>query len=635
MLEDFFPNGGQRSIPQKIKQVSELHEIDLDRLLQPNLDPEQLMLHTETHNFIKAALVQNMHTVLESSNKSVAAIVPTPEIDDMCAQKAVEINGKIRLLNQGVASAVLFDGTIQVDHISIIHSSSEETAVYYTIAVKNARKNCHFVDIPKSDYSTKAFSLVLRKCPQVTFHSIVINSIALMRDYMATLLGAADNLPVKHVFDFSGWYQTAEGWKYLHGNMPNVISTRKLPATININSDFLNFFQLAQKLLMPGQKAANFIVFLHSHMGYLARIFKEAHFSAHYILFLKGKTNAGKTSLLSELSGSIMYDNPPMARLEDTRSYLEGVISEMQDSLLLVDDAHPSPTLQGEREIKANIEVVVRAYGDSQTRGKRGADRVSLEKIDICGAVWMTGEFLHLAAQSSVLRVLQVELPANGVNKETLSILQQNKYIARQYYAGYIKYLSDNFDKLVQYFSKTLYEKRKLWRESLGTDIGRTTDIAVSLDFIAQTVQGYADYAGQNINNWNNCAQQLIQGFLSQKIIEDKESDPVAVFRNMFRALYDAGEIEIASDKKIFQSNINFIGYSENGQFVVINEIIRKNIKSKSREKGLSDSQPSIQILFEEGIASKDKAIRFSVKRANSTRPTMLYLYINKILDDK
>ncbi|WP_196595142.1 hypothetical protein [Pectinatus frisingensis] len=636
MFEDVLPEGLQSSITKHLETKSPaLYHLDVAALLGQTVDPEQLIEQTSIHQFVDKVLQQGKNStisVFDGSNKKLAAVVSTAKLpDDISGQDAGEIGGKIYLIRQNIPTKVLFEGSIHIAHITIVHSSAVVALKVYSVAVMNARNNSS-VDIPEKDYANKAFAILLKKCPNVVFHSAVNNSNAVMRDYMGKLLSDAENLPVKHKFLFSGWFKIADGWTYLHGNMENVKSDRKLPHIVDVNSSFSTFFKLGCNFLNPGQEAANLMIFLHSHLGYLARVLKEANFPAHYLLFLKGKTNAGKTSLLSELSGSIMYEKPPMARLEDTRSYLEGIIADMQDSLLLVDDAHPSPTLQGEKDIKANIEVVVRAYGDSQTRGKRGFDRVSLEKTDICGAVWMTGEFLHLAAQSSTLRVLQVELRENGVNKETLSILQQNKYIAKNYYSGYIQYLACNFDKLVQCFSSSLSKKRKAWREALGSDIGRTVDIAVSLDFIAGTVCGYADYAGQNITDWYNDADKFIRDFLTEKVVEDQKSDPIIVFKDIIRALYDAGELKIAPDKNTFRNDLSFVGYAENGLFIVINAALEKSIKAKCIEKGISYMQPSLVSLHEAGFIADKKATRFSLNRADNSRPTMLKIYINKIL---
>ncbi|WP_196592154.1 hypothetical protein [Pectinatus frisingensis] len=635
MFEDVLPNGLQSCTTKHLEIKSPECHLDVAALLEQTVDPERLIQQTEIHQFVDKVLQQGRNSTIsvsDGSNKKSAAIISTAELrNNILGQDAAEIGGKIYLIRQNIPIKVLFEGSIHINGITIAHNSAVSTLKSYSVAVMSSRGNS-FVDIPEEDYANKAFAILLKKCPGVVFHSAVNNSNAVMRDYMAKLLSEAENLPIKHKFLFSGWFKASDTWMYLNGSMADVESDRKLPQVVDVNKAFSAFFQLGQNLLTVGQDAANLMIFLHSHLGYLARVLKEANFPAHYLLFLKGKTNAGKTSLLSELSGSIMYTKPPMARLEDTKSYLEGVIAEMQDSLLLVDDAHPSPTLQGERDIKSNIEIVVRAYGDSQTRGKRGFDRVSLDKTDICGAVWMTGEYLHLSAQSSTLRVLQVELPENGVNKDTLSILQQNKSITKNYFAGYIQYLSDNFDTLVQYFSSSLYQKRKIWREALGSDIGRTVDIAVSLDFIAQTVLGYARYAGHDIDVWNDNASQLIRDFLTKKVVEDQKADPIVVFKNAFKALYDAGEIKIAPDKNTFRNNVGFIGYTEDRFFIIINAALEKSIKAKCVEMGISYLQPSLASLYEARLLANKKVVRFSLNRADNSRPTMLKIYINKIL---
>lgn len=530
----------------------------------------------------------------------------------------------------------LFEANIKILACQIIHDADGNITKNYVLAISNSRGISKKLAINAEDYSAKAFSLILKKCPEFVFHSAVKNSSAVMRDHLTKILSdTVAYLPEQHIFKLSGWFNTGDEWRYLHGGMKHVESMRILPNVDDYSTAFSRFFKLSANFLRRGQEKENMLIFLHSHLGYLARLFKEAHFPAQYILFLKGKTNAGKTSLLSEISGEIMYEKRPLARLEDTRSYIEGVIAESQDRLILIDDAHPSPTIQGERDIKANIETVVRAYGDNQTRGKRGVDRTTLEKTEICGAVWLTGEYLHLAAQSSTLRVLEVELQENGVNRDTLNILQKNKNIAKEYYAGYVHYLEKNFKNLVEYFIDNQYEKRQKWREQINTDIARSVDIAVCLDFIGYTISKYAEWSLNDINGWYFVAENFIKEFLTKKVKKDKFSDPLLVFQKTLQALYDAGELKIAENKDVFRNNIEYIGYFENRIMYAINAKLNNSIKEKCKECGIAYLPPTLPALYDAGLVVSGKVSRFSLNRIDNTRPTMVGIFIDKVIVDK
>lgn len=632
MLKDLFSNGLLQLVNREIKYKSVQNDLDMADLLKKELTPESIINESKIRGFMRNHIkpCQNANLSLMTNVQETRVITnannaDTPVIDDTDSIKIVKnFNNKIYYVKNGSVTNIIFDADIIISNKLIIYHRNDEPKTFFEITIRHSSKD-FLVNVPKEDYAEKAFSFIRRKCPSVRFYSNLPDALSLMKDYMNEILSQVESsLPIKYLYKYAGWEKINSKWYYLHGNLDYVESSRCLKFPLNASQAFIDFFQFSGKLLIAPNTDNSTIIFLHAHLGYLARLLTQAHFPPHYLLFLKGKTNTGKTSLLSELGGEIMYNNPPLARLEDTRSYLEGVISEMNDSLLLIDDAHPSPTLQMERTINQNIELIVRAYGDFQTRGKRGIDKKSLDKTALCGANWLTGEYLHLSAQSSSLRVIEIELNANTVNREVLSILQKNRDLAREYFSGYILFLQNNFENLVRYFNDNLSTKRNSWKEILKTDIARTVDIAVTLDFIAYSVYSYAQSVNYNIENWLHDTTKYIQNILSIKIDKDINTDPINVFKNIFKELYDAGTLKIASTKEQFKNNMDYIGFEDEFYFNIINSIIEKNIKDRCREKGIAYLPPTLKQLFEEKIILNEKPSRFSQKRADNTRPTMI-----------
>lgn len=628
MMKKLFPNGLGKTVKTNVTFKTQAN-LDVKKLVQLSFKPDDLIGKSTIHNF--------MTRIVENPSKSLTNTVNTfipPQIsnvetidmsDTLTSKSAQEIDGKIYQCQGKTILSILFDGTIRIINKKILHSLRNDIERYYQISVFN-QKTTKIIDILEQDYAEKAFSTIMKKCPEIRFYSSTTGGNLLMKDFMNELISKTNlqSLPEIHEFKYSGWEYLNGKWVYLHGGLNNVNSNRCLTNFDNPQKSFYDFFRLSKMLLISTFEEKSTIIFLHAHLGYLARLLQEAHFPPHYLLFVKGKTNTGKTSLLSEIGGEIMYDNPPQARLEDTRSYLEGVISEMQDTLFLIDDAHPSPTLQMDREIRQNIELIIRAYGDFQTRGKRGINRVDLEKTSICGAVWLTGEYLNVAAQSSTLRILEIELEENSVNRETLTVLQRNKNIAKSYFSGYVYFLQNNFNELVRYFRDDLYPKRKFWQNKLQTDIARSVDIAVSLEFITYSVFKYGEYTGCSLSDWYNATIFSIEKILQNKLKNDEKSDPIEVFKNTFQELYDSGALKIASSKEQFRLNIDFIGYENGNFFTCINASIEKAINSRCKEKGLAYIPPTLKQLCHNGIILEDKPKRFSQCRSDNARPTMI-----------
>lgn len=622
-LEQLFPDGLQQGIPTKVKQQDYSTCLPMEESLQECVSTISLMEQSQTLAFIKslpaASFIEEITLQPDDDTADVSNIVISIDTE----------NRRLVGMQNGKIFKVLFDGLITLSSIEKVYSSSTEFKKFYNLKLENADGLIETVQIEAKSYYQKAFSKIL-EFPELTFSSTFPNGTSHMKDYLSDLLKNLKSVPVHVTYMFSGWTQIENHWRYLHGNLPDVTTDRCLPVNFDATTAFNAFFPLAQKMLTSAEN--NSAVFLHSHLGYLERIFDLAGFRPHYILFLKGQTNSGKTSLLTELSGSMMYEqNSPLARLEDTRSYLEGIIQEMQDSLLLIDDVHPAKG-QMEKDIKSNLQLIVRAYGDSQTRGKRGFDRKSLEKVKIHGAAWITGEYLQLDGESSLLRVLSIDVGNNGIDKTVLTQLQQNRLMTKQYYAGYIEYLENTFDSWIKYFAESLSNKRKKWRIMLSNNIGRTIDIAVCLDFIADTVVGYASSLHINLNSWKTLVEQAIHSLFITKIQLDEAQNPINIFKTTLKEFYDDGTLKIAMDKAEFKNHLNYIGYIEGNYLIIINGIIFDMIDKRCSEKGIVYLKLSLEDLFNAGLV-KDKTIkRFSQNRLDHTRPTMISFLKSNIL---
>lgn len=622
-LEQLFPAGLQQGTPTKVTQQDYSACLPMEESLQECVSTASLMEQSKTLAFIKSisaiSLIEEVTLQPDDTTVDVSNIVIS--VDTENKQLIGMQNGKI--------FKVLFEGLITLSCIEKVYSSSNEFKKFYNLKLENADGLVKTVQVEAKSYYQKALSKIL-EFPEFTFSSTFPNGTSHMKEYLSDLLKNVKSVPVHVTYMFSGWTQIENHWRYLHGNLPDVTTDRCLPVNFDATTAFNSFFPLAQKMLISAEN--NVAVFLHSHLGYLERIFDLAGFRPHYILFLKGQTNSGKTSLLTELSGSIMYDqNPPLARLEDTRSYLEGIIQEMQDSLLLIDDVHPAKG-QMEKDIKSNLQLIVRAYGDSQTRGKRGFDRKSLEKVKIHGAAWITGEYLQLDGESSLLRVLSIDIGNNGIDKTVLTQLQQNRLMTKQYYAGYIEYLENTFDSWVKYFAENIPIKRQKWRTVLSNNIGRTIDIAVCLDFIADTVVGYASSLHINLNSWKTSVEQAIHSLFITKIQLDEAQNPINIFKTILKEFYDNGTLKIAMDKAEFKNCLNYVGYIEGNYLIIINGIIFDMVNKRCSEKGIVYLAPSLEDLFNAGLV-KDKTIkRFSQNRLDHTRPTMISFLKSNIL---
>jgi len=552
-----------------------------------------------------------------------------------------EIGGKLYLVSEGNFPQLLFGASIAIAYMTRKHVTQGSVKNYVTVLVKKNTCESQLVSIAVDEFFQNSFKRIGEACPDVIFRSVIPNGGLYMRDYLSQLLSAVVDrgLPTEDQYLFCGWYRQGMSWQYLHDGMPNVTSTvtldnkpnkkpeRRLSVHYEPRQAFHNFFALSSHFLRPGQEAANLLIFLHSHLGYLARLMQEAGAPVHHALYLKGRSNSGKTNLLAAISGEIFCNPPTIARLEDTQSFLEGVIDAMRDSIILIDDAHPAATRDKANIIRANIETVVRTFGDGQKRGIRGPGG-QLVKEAVSEAVWMTGEYYHLASYSSYLRVLLVSIEDDGVDWGTIDQLQQRPNIARDYYTGYIHYLEEHFDDTVAFFRSAATERRQYWKQVLPNCISRTADIGMAMDFAIFTVVGYAASVGIDIADWDQEAQDLIKSYLLDKVRQDIKADPVEIFRQAIKDLYDSGDMKIASDKLTFKDHKEFLGYREANKFFVIYKRLKDRVMEWCGQQHIAYMEPDLSLLYQRKILLEEHPVRFTTDRYDTSRPTMLVISI-------
>ncbi|WP_196599244.1 hypothetical protein [Pectinatus frisingensis] len=635
-LKDIFPNGMEGGIEKKIYTDVSCQLPDDNPAFGNNGDDlsERIIGRTKMHEFYNnlvdsSDVSAQMNSVPNAISTGKAAlplghnIFATDSQADTYA--VIESNGSIVLIKNKNKLRVLFDGIIQILRLEVCHKRLENAQKYYVIKITNKNGHDRLVRIPYDEYAEKGFRQINTQCPDVVFYSTEPNAIQFMNEYMARILSMITTINVQHVFMYSGWEQLNGTWQYLNGAMPNVKSARTLVARDNMNTDYIEkFFQLSKNILCTGQEKESLIIFLCSHLGYLSKLLEEGGLSAHFVMFLKGKSNTGKTSLISELGGEIFYPKKNIIRLEDTPAYIERVIAEMQDTNLLIDDAHPAPTKVLEKIINENVERITRAYGDMQLRGKCRTDMDTYDK-KISGAAWLTGEYLNLSSFSSALRVLEVELADIGVNKEVLSSLQQNNLIAKTYYSAYIYYLEDNFNRLVEHFQNKHNGNRQKWRSLLDGAMDRTVDIGVTLEFVIKTVSAYVNTIGVDTSRWQVESENKLASFLLKQVERNKKADPIELFKIALKELYDAGSLKLAASKQIFKDDLENIGYvDDDGRIVVVRTLIEEDINSLLRKKGIAYLKPTLKELHEKNIITTLHPIRFSTSRTDNSRPTMI-----------
>ena len=188
-----------------------------------------------------------------------------------------------------------------------------------------------------------------------------------------------------------------------------------------------------------------------------------------FCLFLHGITGTHKSTaaaLAMAHFGNFHAKNPP-ASFNDTANQIRTKAFLVKDMPLLVDDYHPTNSLQEARQMAATAQSISRAFGDGSDRGRLNADRtVSASKPPRSVAI-ITGEDLPAVGESGLARYYIVEMGKDDVPiSKDLTELQE---AAREGYLqramrGYILWLIKQTDKLPAQLHEMFVQYREMVR---------------------------------------------------------------------------------------------------------------------------------------------------------------------------
>lgn len=145
-------------------------------------------------------------------------------------------------------------------------------------------------------------------------------------------------------------------------------------------------------------------------------------------LFAKGPTGCFKTTLSMlwlALFREYGISDPPPANFASTSNAVERMAFTLKDSVLLVDDYHPTTT-QEKRKMDELAQRLARGAGDHLSRGRMNSDTTLKASYPPRGLVIITGEDAPSIGQSGLARFFFVEFEKSSVDKALLTERQKH-----------------------------------------------------------------------------------------------------------------------------------------------------------------------------------------------------------------
>lgn len=311
------------------------------------------------------------------------------------------------------------------------------------------------------------------------------------------------------------------------------------------------------------------------------------------------QTQSFKTTLAS-LFFDLADGRKADINFEASTAAITRTVGNSRDSTVILDDYKPGATKSECREMLQKISTVIRLCSDDSGGIKRaGMQNETITNIARCLVV-VTAEYIHFDVQSTLARLLILEMNGKSVDKDKLTYFQENHAIYRECVENFIRYvIRQGVDMFCEHLEQRfLQERNKLRMELLTHDIpvdNRTSDMCVWLNIAFSEFLQYVFSVGavtqREFEKYMRESKEIFLSIMQQQAERVGELDDVRRFFEGLQVLLDTREAHIG----ILQSrNVNYssedsksaIGFKKKGFVYLKNDVAFQKVVSYFQRNG-------------------------------------------------
>ncbi|MNW41014.1 hypothetical protein D3C74_181400 [compost metagenome] len=280
----------------------------------------------------------------------------------------------------------------------------------------------------------------------------------------------------ERIFTHLGWITLEGNWRYLHAGGALGDSNVKVELDPRLQnyilpqtpSDPRKAMKASLELLNVAPHRITLALWGLTYLSPLCELLRMIGLEPKFLVWLYGYTGSRKTTLaklfLSHFGN--LLEHPP-ASFKDTANSVEKRGFDTKDSLLLIDDYHPTSSPREKQSMELLAQQVLRGYGDRVARGRMKQDTTLRADYPPRGMAIVTAEDM-LNGGSSVARLFPVELHKTDV---TLDLLTKAQLEAKELSAamkGYLEWIGQVMSTPEESGLKELFAKKRHEAAHLG-----------------------------------------------------------------------------------------------------------------------------------------------------------------------
>ena len=401
-------------------------------------------------------------------------------------------------------------------------------------------------------------------------------------------------------------------------------------------------FSSSLSILHAHRESITYPLLSFAYMPPIAQINKAINGECGFCLYLRGKTQNGKSTLAALTMshfGQFSSTTPPTS-FESTFANNEKMSFLLKDSILWVDDFHPKGNKQSRDNQNEQFNRIARASGDRAFRGRLNSNSEFMKAQNVPRCLYLvTGEDDPQLSQSGLARIFTIDVKDFRKEDHDISGLRRaarNGLLSRAM-SDYISYIIGNYEEVTSRFER-LYEKVIAGTQK---NIGENR-LSIQAALLITSFDMWLFYALQFELLDKTTAEALslknrsiIMGLANKISNEIKESDPAEKFVSTLSAMISNREVELRDihfgdkDNELFGVTTNRIGWFDEVYYYLDKEKTYAAVKQK-----LDSVDDSIGVtmnglfrqMIDSGMIDGDKNSYNKVKNINGKNKRVIFI---------
>lgn len=397
--------------------------------------------------------------------------------------------------------------------------------------------------------------------------------------------------PVKDEYRYSGWAIDDNSIYIMNGKQINGDSWDKTVAKVSCIHT-LEMLNVAPHSVTIPLLAIALLSLVQSQMMILGEYFKG-------VCCITAPSQSFKTTLAA-LFFDFENGREATSNFEATMAAIVRTVGNARDSTVIVDDFKPGATKTEHNEMIRKLSTVIRMCGDNSGGIQKAGNQNSIISNASHGLVVVTAEHMQLSVQSTLARLLILEMNRGSIDETKLPHFQSNHGAYRDFIQYFIQYIAsmrvDKYcEKLVQRF---LQERNTLRNELLAKDIpvdNRASDMVtwlwISFGKFLNYAQKVEAISSEQLTAYEQEAHTVFLVLMEQQAERVADLAPVRQFFQGLQVLLDTkeariGELQARNTGFAVSDSKDAIGFSKKGYIYLKNGVAIQAVASYYRRFG-------------------------------------------------